>query len=354
MSPVNAVRPRLDPRDPAGVDTLPLGTANPLMKAIAKGDFGLNRGVDPLDGVDRIYAIRQVPDFPVYVAYGLSVRTILHLWYEHLLTYVEFAAVATLGLILVGRVALRKARLEHFVFHQWRHTARQLDQEARQRVLLETELALVLRRTVSDQEAERLRIARELHDTLGQSVTLFNLGLERLAPTTTGGQEFQKGLAALKDMTLRFSHDIHRLAWEIRPTVLDDLGIETAIRTLLETWSEQSGLAFDLHLALDGKRPSLEIETTLYRVLQEALTNVTRHAEATRVDIVLRIQDSVIIMIIEDDGRGFINNGSGIDVVPANRLGLLGMRERLALIRGVLEIETAPGEGTTLFIRIRR
>ena len=339
---------------PVSVDMLPLGAANPLMKAIAKGNFGLNRDVAPLDGVERIYAIRQVPDFPVYVAYGLSVSTILNLWYNHLLTYIAFAVVATLGLAVVGMVALRKAQHEHFVLQQWRRTARQLDQEASQRVLLEDELAQVLRRTVSDQEAERLRIARELHDTLGQSVTLFNLGLERLGPTTTGGQEFRKGLAALKDLTLRFSHDIHRLAWEIRPTVLDDLGIETAIRTLLETWSEQSGLAFDLHLAVDGKRPSLDVETTLYRVLQEALTNVTRHAEATRVDIVLRIQDTVITMIIEDDGRGFINNESGNDVVPAKRLGLLGIRERLALVQGFLEIESAPGEGTTLFIRILR
>jgi|GEM_PF-6423940 len=339
---------------PASADMLLLGAANPLMKAVAKGNFGLNRDVAPLDGVERIYAIRQVPDFPVYVAYGLSVSTILKLWYDHLLTYVEFTAVATLGLAMVGMVALRKARHEYFVLHQWHRTARQLDQEARQRVLLEDELAQVLRRTVSDQEAERLRIARELHDTLGQSVTLFNLGLERLGPTTTGGQEFQKGLAALKDMTLQFSHDIHRLAWEIRPRVLDDLGIETAIRTLLETWSEQSGLAFDLHLAVDGKRPSPDVETTLYRVLQEALTNVTRHARATRVDIVLRIQDPVITMIIEDDGRGFISSGPGCDAVPAKRLGLLGIRERLALVQGFLEIESAPGAGTSLFIRIVR
>jgi signal transduction histidine kinase len=271
-----------------------------------------------------------------------------------LLIYIEFAVAATLGLALVGMVALRKAQHEHFVLHQWRRTARQLDQEARQRALLEDELAQVLRRTVADQEAERLRIARELHDTLGQSVTLFNLGLERLGPTTTGGKEFQEGVVALKDLTLEFWRDIHRLAWEIRPTALGDLGVETAIGTLLETWSERSGLSFDLHLAVDNKRLSSDVETTLYRVLQEALTNVTRHAEATRVDVVLRIQESVITMIIEDDGHGFINNESGLDAAPVKRLGLLGIRERLALVRGSLEIESAPGEGTTLFIRIPR
>jgi signal transduction histidine kinase len=339
---------------PVSEDMLPLGVANPLMKAITKCNSGLNRDVVPLDGTERIYAIRQVPGFPVYVAYGLSVSTILNLWHDHLLTYIEFAGAATLALALVGMVALRKAQHEHFVLHQWRRTARQLDTEARQRALLEDELAQVLRRTVSDQEAERLRIARELHDTLGQSVTLFNLGLERLGPTTTGGKEFQQGLAALKDLTLAFWHDIHRLAWEIRPTALDDLGIETAIRTLLETWSERSGLSFDLHLAVDNKRLSPDVETTLYRVLQEALTNVTRHAEATRVDVVLTTHDSVITMIIEDDGRGFVTNGSGLTAVPVKRLGLLGIRERLALVRGFLEIESAPGEGTTLFIRIPR
>ena len=142
---------------------------------------------------------------------------------------------------------------------------------------------------------------------------------------------------------MEFGHDLNRLAWEIRPTALDDLGIQTAIQNLTETWSERTGIEVDLHLTLDGRRLQPEIETALYRVLQEALTNVIRHAEATRVGVALGTNDLLVTMIIEDNGRGFDVGDAGLANAPGKRLGLLGMRERLTLVKGSLEIESEPG-----------
>jgi signal transduction histidine kinase len=237
---------------------------------------------------------------------------------------------------------------------EWQTTAEALRRETERRALLEAELSMVLRRTVADQEAERLRIARELHDTLGQSLTLLQLGLEGLGRAGDGDPDLQQRLKALKNLAAEFGRDINRLAWEIRPTALDDLPIQTAIKNLLETWSERSAIQFDLHLTLDNNRLPPDVETTLYRVLQEALTNVVRHADATRVGVVLGATDSLVTMIIDDNGRGFTADGAGAENLPARRLGLLGVRERIALVNGSLEVESAVGSGTTLFVRIPR
>jgi light-regulated signal transduction histidine kinase (bacteriophytochrome) len=224
--------------------------------------------------------------------------------------------------------------------------------ESERRAVVEAELSQVLRRTVADQEAERQRIARELHDTLGQSLTLLQLGLDGISRTTPANDAVQQRVANLKTLTVDVGRQVHQLAWEIRPTVLDDLGLQTAIRNLLETWSERSSLQFDLHLTLADRRLPPAIETTLYRVLQEALTNVVRHAEATRVGVILGLKEDTVTMIIEDDGRGFGCDEDNPSQAPARHFGLLGMRERVALVDGTLEIESAPGRGTTLFIRV--
>ncbi|WP_234826835.1 GAF domain-containing protein [Rhodopseudomonas palustris] len=227
--------------------------------------------------------------------------------------------------------------------------AQTLQEEKRRRVLVEADLSQVLRRTVEDQEAERLRIARELHDTLGQSLTLLQLGFDKLGQAAGDVPELKQRIAEMKSLTADIGSQANRLAWEIRPTALDDLGIETAIQNLLDSWSEKSGIEFDLHITLGARRLPSAIETTLYRVLQEALTNVVRHAAARHVGVVLRLHDDQVTMIVEDDGRGFSTAGPG---KPANRLGLLGIRERLSLVGGTLELETAPGKGTALYARI--
>jgi light-regulated signal transduction histidine kinase (bacteriophytochrome) len=224
-----------------------------------------------------------------------------------------------------------------------------LNEEKRRRVLVEADLSQVLRRTVEDQEAERLRIARELHDTLGQSLTLLQLGFDKLGQAAGDNAELLQRVAGMKSLTADIGSQVNRLAWEIRPTALDDLGIQTAIQHLLDTWSEKSAIEFDLHMTLGERRLMPAVETTLYRVLQEALTNVVRHAAATHVSVILRLSDSQVTMIVEDDGRGFPAAGKK---QPPDRLGLLGIRERLSLVGGTLELESAPGKGTALYARI--
>lgn len=233
-----------------------------------------------------------------------------------------------------------------------RAAARVLQRETERRASVEAELSEVLRRTVTDQEAERRRIARELHDTLGQSLTLLQFGLDGIDQASPAGAELRQRLSEMKTLAADIGRDVHRLAWEIRPTVLDDLGIQVAIRNLLDTWSERANVPFDLHLTLDDRRLPAAVETTLYRVLQEALTNVLRHARATRVGVVLGFADQQVTMIVEDNGIGFDWNAAKSATPEAKRLGLLGIRERLSLVRGALEVELALGRGTTLFIRI--
>ncbi|MFZ5739104.1 MAG: GAF domain-containing protein [Pseudomonadota bacterium] len=227
--------------------------------------------------------------------------------------------------------------------------AQSLQEEKDRRVLVEADLSQVLRRTVEDQEAERLRIARELHDTLGQSLTLLQLGFDKLGQAAGDRPELQQRIAEMRSLTADLGRQTGRLAWEIRPSVLDDLGIQTAIQNLLDSWSETSNIQFDLHMTLGTRRLPSAVETTLYRVLQEALTNVVRHAAARQVGVILRLSGDEVTMIVEDDGRGFSTTGPK---QPTSRLGLLGIRERLSLVGGSLELETAPGKGTTLYARI--
>lgn len=231
-------------------------------------------------------------------------------------------------------------------------TARELKLQTARRAVAEAELSQVLRRTVVDQEAERQRIARELHDSLGQSLTLLQLGLEGLCRGSRAGGDIQGQVASLKDLTGRMSGELNRLAWEIRPTALDDLGLQAAIRQMPEDWGRRCELIFDLHLALDDRRLPPAVETTLYRVLQEAITNVVRHARAHRIGIILESTASEVRLIVEDDGCGLPADDASLAGIPSRRLGMLGMRERLALVRGSLEVESATMQGTTLFARV--
>jgi len=231
-----------------------------------------------------------------------------------------------------------------------------LRKESELRAVVENELSEVLRRTVTDQEVERQRIARELHDTLGQSLTMLQLGLQAMGQEVSADDRLRQRLIGIKDLAANLGRDVSRLAWEIRPTAIDDLGIQAAIESLLDSWSEISLVKYELHLSPEESPREMRlpkaVETTLYRVLQETLTNVVRHAEAHKVGVILNISEEVATMIVEDDGRGFDAHGPDIERTPARRLGLLGIRERLALVGGTLEIESSPGQGATLFIRI--
>jgi two-component system, chemotaxis family, sensor kinase Cph1 len=235
---------------------------------------------------------------------------------------------------------------------QWQAVAAELKKEAQRRALVEEELSHVLRSTVEDQEAERQRISRELHDSLGQTLTLLKFGLDEFSQALSDNDENRNRLTALKNLANDVGSQMNRLAWEIRPTALDDLGLETSIRQLAETWSERLNMRFILRLAIKEQRLSPNIETTLYRVLQEAITNIARHANATRVAVILEVREKEVSMIVEDNGRGFHPNEAAASHTPSKHLGLLGIRERLSLVSGTLEVESAPGKGCTLYIRV--
>ena len=215
----------------------------------------------------------------------------------------------------------------------------------------EAKLAEVQRDLVSRQEAVRQRIARELHDSLGQYLAAIAIKLELLGRTTPNVAAMKSGLADLKELTATVGEEVSRLAWELRPIALDDIGLEPAIRNLVDTWAGRSGLAFDCHLALNASRLPPLVETTLYRVLQEAITNVVKHARAKTVGVIVKASPRDVLMIIEDDGVGL--DLAQNDPASTTRLGLLGIRERLAAIRGSLQIESKPGAGTTLIVRAR-
>jgi PAS domain S-box-containing protein len=215
----------------------------------------------------------------------------------------------------------------------------------------EVRMAL-LRRLSTAQEEERHRIARELHDQMGQHLTALMLGLKSL-DVTPERMPLHEHLQQLQDLSDEIGREVHRIALELRPTALDDFGLHAALLNYVAEWSDRSEIEVDFHSSgLDKQRLPPQLETTLYRIVQEALTNVIKHAHAKRVSILLEHRRDHVLAIVEDDGEGF-DTEAVMDAASAEpRLGLLGMRERVALVGGTLEIETSPGSGTTVFVRI--
>jgi signal transduction histidine kinase len=153
-------------------------------------------------------------------------------------------------------------------------------------------------------------------------------------------------------LTELIGREIHDLALELRPTALDDLGLEAALQNYAEEWSERAGVEVDFHLVSQVQtRLPTPVETALYRVALEALANVHRHAHATRVSLVLQKSDEHVSVVIEDNGMGF-DPDAPPPAGTVTRLGILGMRERLALVGGTLTVESSPGKGTTIIARV--
>jgi signal transduction histidine kinase len=203
-----------------------------------------------------------------------------------------------------------------------------------------------LRRVVQAQELERRRLARELHDETGQALTSILLGLKPLEEALAD-HPARAALAELREHVVVALQDVRRLAVELRPAVLDDFGLVAALERLTESFAEQTGIRIDFHSALGESRLPGEVETALYRVVQESLTNIVKHANARSVSISVARRDSAIAAVIEDDGAGFDQRA-----VREGGVGLLGMRERLALLDGRVEIESRPGTGTTLVAEV--
>ncbi|MHB2211468.1 ATP-binding protein [Methylobacterium sp. CM6257] len=223
----------------------------------------------------------------------------------------------------------------------------------------EAERAELLRRLGEAQENEQRRIARELHDQVGQTVTGLSLGLkslEALLESARAPSDACRQVHWLQSLAGEIGRDIHRAAVDLRPTALDDLGLREALATLLRQWTLRHDIRSDFQVIGESVRLPAPVETAIYRIVQEALTNVLKHAQASAVSVSLEQRPEEVRVIIEDDGVGF--DAEAAPVPPTNgspakpRLGLSGIRERLSLLRGSLTLETSPGSGTTLFVRI--
>ncbi|WP_245516606.1 ATP-binding protein [Methylobacterium segetis] len=235
------------------------------------------------------------------------------------------------------------------------------DAEPRKRA--EAERTDLLRRLSDAQENEQRRIARELHDQVGQTVTGLSLGLKSLETRLGNGAcepDTVNQVRWLQALAAEIGRDIHRAALDLRPTALDDLGLHKALAAYAEEWRQRHGIDLDLQVLGSETRLPADVETAAYRIVQEALTNILKHARARGVSLVLDRRADGLRVIVEDDGAGFDSDaanghtihGSAAHGKIGRRLGLSGIRERLALLGGTLAIESAPGSGTTLFAEI--
>jgi signal transduction histidine kinase len=203
-----------------------------------------------------------------------------------------------------------------------------------------------LRRVVGGQEVERRRLARELHDETGQALTSILLGL-RAVEEAGSTDDLQRSVSDVRELVVATLQDVRALAVQLRPKALDDFGLVPALERLVQTFSEATAISVELEAQLGEDRLPAEVETTLYRIIQEALTNIVKHAEASSVSVLLVRRKSAVTAVIEDDGRGFDPTNTRED-----GLGLLGMRERVELHDGQLKIEASTGAGTTLVIEM--
>ena len=207
--------------------------------------------------------------------------------------------------------------------------------------------AALASRLISIQDEERHRIARDLHDNIGQHVTALRLKLAGIA--AGGSASVQERIEEADRLVSELDRHLEFIARELRPAALD-LGIATALRQFVSEWSRTFGIAAEFHAAgFSEARLSPSSETHLYRVTQEALNNVYKHAQATSVSVLLENRGGDVVLIVEDNGTGFDPKRVRGD---ADTLGLVGMRERAEIIGGALDVESEPGKGTTIFLRI--
>ncbi len=197
-----------------------------------------------------------------------------------------------------------------------------------------------VRALLNGQEIERTRLARELHDETGQALASILLGLKALEQ-----QVGEEPLALVRNLVASALDDVRRLTTELRPPALDDFGLKPALERLVRQVADRSGLDVQLNVAVPEHALAPDQETAIYRIVQEALTNAVKHANATSISIVVTASGSTVRTVIEDDGVGFT-----VDEVRDGALGLVGMRERVSLLGGRFEVESAPRNGTTLLI----
>lgn len=225
-----------------------------------------------------------------------------------------------------------------------------LQEEVLERRAAEEHIKTLLERLLTAQEEERRRIARDLHDQLGQPMTALRMHLQALG-SIAGAAAMAEQARRTQALAEELDQSIDFLTWDLRPAGLDHHGLAAALRDLVRQWSERFRITAEYHaLGVEEVRLSPHVEINLYRLVQEALHNVYKHAGATLAGVSLERRGEEFVVIVEDNGRGF-------DPEQAPRgdrsgVGLMGMRERAMLVGGTFEIESAPGHGTIVYVRV--
>lgn len=227
----------------------------------------------------------------------------------------------------------------------------QTNRELESRVAERTaRLGQVLRNTISAQEEERRRLARELHDETAQTLAAISIGLDRARDSLDGASPGLDHILAAKENATRLLAETRRLILGLRPSVLDDMGLVPAIRWYCDTHLVAQGIETAIEADLPAARLPRHIEVALFRVVQEAVNNIARHACATHVQIALMVREEAVTVAVADDGRGFDVEGALGQSATSERVGLLGMQERVNLLAGSIQIHSSIGRGTEIVV----
>ena len=211
---------------------------------------------------------------------------------------------------------------------------------------------MLLEKIMTVQEDERKRIARELHDETGHALSSILLGLKMMEDAESP-DEINHQIQKLRKLTHQSIENIHDLAWQLRPTILDKFGLKVAIERYMEEFKQKLDIDYDVLInGIDTTRLTPEMETAIFRIVQESLTNIFKYANASSVSVIIIRNDDLISVIIEDDGTGF-NVDKMINKDPSKfNLGLHGMQERASLLGGTFEIESEQGKGTAVMVKL--
>lgn len=243
---------------------------------------------------------------------------------------------------LESRVAERTRELEE--------ANKILKSENKRRRKVEVQRSNLIKQLVTKLEEERRRIARDLHDHLGQQLTALRLNIKSLKSAVEDKAVLKNKIVETEQIAKQMDSDISFLSWQIRPSALDDLGLCDALIYYIEHWSQHFDIETKIHIGtFNDEQLSKETETNLYRIAQEILNNIVKHSQADHVSVVLKKNKGELLLIIEDNGIGFKTDKL---VNKKKSLGLISLRERAALVGGTVEIESAPKKGTAIFISV--
>jgi signal transduction histidine kinase len=242
----------------------------------------------------------------------------------------------------------RRQAVEESLRKSEQHYSRLL-KESRQ---MQDQLRLLSRQVLTMQEEERKKISRELHDVIAQTLTGINVRLAALKnEATSDTRGLERSIARTQQLVQQSVDIVHQFARKLRPTVLDDLGLIPALHTFMKHFKAETGIRLSLSAFAAVEQLNGDKRTVLYRVAQEALTNVARHAQASRADVKLQKLDDAVCMTITDDGKGFQKERVA-HAKKGKRLGLLSMRERLEMVGGNFTVTSTPGKGTTVLAQV--